>query len=115
MTGFDSDLRQQVFGPASLMGGNHVLEAEDFLHGFFQMLEIATSGVSFIAQHHCRPLVIAHGVGAAVGQKVDINIFRIDQESVVASRCNHFFTLFARNHPHCFNSFYAERFRRVLV
>ncbi len=48
------------------------------------MVEVAAAGVGLVAQHHARPLAVAHGAGAAVGQQVDVDIVGAQQEGVVA-------------------------------
>ena len=79
----DHRLADQVFRAAPLMRGHDVLVAVVFLDRFFQMIEVAAAGVGFIAQHDARPLAIAHRAGAAVGEQIDVDIFRSQQERVV--------------------------------
>ena len=80
----DQRLADQVLGAASLVGGHDVAVAVVRLDGFFQVVEVAAAGVGFVAQHHARPLAVAHGAGAAVGQQVDVDIVGAQQEGVVA-------------------------------
>ncbi len=77
-----------MLGPATLVGGNDVLVAIIGLDGLFQMVEIATAGIGFVAQHQARPLAVAHGAGAAIGQQVDVDILRAQEEGVV-TRLSH--------------------------
>ena len=77
-------LADQVLRAAALMRGHDVLVPIHFLNRFFQMIEVAATRVGFIAQHHARPLAIAHGVGAAVGEQIDVDVVRFQQERVEA-------------------------------
>ncbi len=74
------------------MGGHEEREAEDVVHGFLQAEVGPRAGVRFVALHHGRPLVVAHGAGAGIGQKVDVDIFRFEQENVVTRFLQGFFT-----------------------
>ncbi len=60
-----------------------VLEAE----------EAAGAGVGFVAAHDARPLVRAHGGGAAVGQQVDQHVLGRDGEQVIAAAAQEFLAL----------------------
>lgn len=61
------------------------------------------------------PLIVAQGIGSAVGQQININIFRIDEKSIVTGFPDNFFPLFARDHLNGFQRLYAERLRRIIV
>ena len=69
---------------ASLVDGQGVLEAEDVLHDARQFVEALGAGVGVVGDHHGGKLVVAHGVGAAVGQHVEKDFPRRQQERVVA-------------------------------
>ncbi len=84
VAGLDQRLADQVFGAAALVGGDEVLVAVVGLHGVFEVVEVAAAGVGLVAQHHAGPLAVAHGVGAAVGEQVDVDVFGAEQEGVVA-------------------------------
>ena len=48
------------------------------------MIEIPASGVGLVAEHHPRPLAVAHRAGAAVGQQIDVHVLGSKQKRVVA-------------------------------
>ena len=110
---FDEDGGEQVFCTTALVGRDDVLEAEVFAHDFFQVIEVAAAGIGFVANHEASPLIVAHRVGAAVSQEVDVNIFGIKQESVVTRFFHVLLTLFAVGHGDRFNRFDFERLGRV--
>ncbi len=87
------------------MGRHHIFVAVMMPNGFFQMIEIAAAGIGFVAQHHARPLPIAHCAGAAVGQQIDVHVFGAKQEGVVAGDGKRFLALFARHHADRFDDF----------
>ena len=80
----DEDLGQQVFGRSALVGGYVVLEAQHVLDGRRQLVVALAAGIGVVGDHHGRQLVVAHGVGAAVGQHVDEDVPGPQQERVVA-------------------------------
>ena len=94
----DEQARQDVLGAASLVGGHEVAIAVVLSHRVFQVVEIAAARVGFVAEHHAGPLPIAHGVGAAIGEQVDVNVFRAEEERVVARFSQRFLALGARKH-----------------
>lgn len=75
------------------MNGLYVLETENFFCVFYQMQIAARARVGFVAHHDARPLRAAHGVGAAVRQKVNINVLGLQREHVVIR----FFSLSSRS------------------
>ena len=80
---FAGHSEQDAFGGAALMGGNHVLVAEDVLDGVAEAIEAAASRVALIAFHDGGPLVRGHGAGARVGEQVNQNVVGRQQEQVV--------------------------------
>ena len=72
---FDQQGCQDVFSRPTLVGGYKMLKTENLLHGFLQAEERARPGVGFIATHDGRPLLLAHGAGAGIGQQVDKHFF----------------------------------------
>ena len=74
---------QHVLGGTSLMGGDDILETEDALHHRLELIERCGTGIALIAEHHLRPLAVAHGTGARVGQAVDVHLFCLQHEYVV--------------------------------
>ena len=84
LAGLDDGTADQVFRAAPLVGGDQVAVAVDALHRLFQVVEVAAAGVGLVAQHHARPLAVAHGAGAAVGQQVNVDVVGAEQEGVEA-------------------------------
>ena len=87
---------QNALGGAALVRRNHVLIAEDVLHGVAEAVEAAAAGVALVALHDRRPLVGGHGAGAGVGQQVDQHIVGGEQKQVVVRGAQQFFALLAR-------------------
>ena len=108
LAGFDGDVAEDVLGATALMGGDDVLGAEELLHGGLQMEPVAAAGIGFVALHQAAPLLVAHGVGAGVGEQVDIDILRIDQEGVVAGLLGNFLPLGAGVHFNGLNGLDTE-------
>ena len=75
---------QDAFGRASLVGGNHVAEAGQLVGRALQAEEALAAGVGFVAAHHGGPLLGGHGAGARIGQQIDQDVARVDEEQVVA-------------------------------
>ena len=82
----DEQLGQDVLGAAALVRGHHVPIAVAFAHGGFEVVEVGAAGVGLVAEHHAGPLPVAHGRDAGIGQQVDIDVLRAQQEGVVAGR-----------------------------
>ena len=80
----DQDPREDVLGAAALVGRHDVAVAVVLLDRRFEVVEVAAAGVGLVAQHHARPLPVAHRAGAAVGQQVDVDVLGAQQEGVVA-------------------------------
>ena len=94
----DQDLAQNVFGAAALVARNRVLVAVVLLDCIAQAIKIAATRVSFIAHHDAGPLPVAHRAHTRVGQQVDIDIFRAQQEGVVAGFLYRVETILAAGH-----------------
>ncbi len=80
----DRDLREDVLGAAALVGRDDVLVAVMLLHRLFEVIKVFAAGVGLVAEHHARPLPVAHRAGARVGEQVDVDVARAEQERVVA-------------------------------
>ena len=76
---------QYPFRRAALMGGDDVGEAEYVADGLLEAEVAVAAGVGFVAAHDARPLLGAHGAGAAVGQKIDEDVAGREQEHII--RC----------------------------
>ncbi len=77
------DVEKDALGGATLVGGDHVLVAEDVLNGIAKLVEAATASVALVAFHDGGPLVGGHGAGAGVGEQVDEDIIGGQEEKVV--------------------------------
>ena len=74
---------EDPLGGAALVGREHLAEAEDVLHRRQEAEPGAAAGVGLVAAHDRRPLLRAHRRRAAVGQEVDEDVLRLEQEDVV--------------------------------
>ena len=72
--GVDAPEEEQVLGHSALVGGDHVLEAGEFLHHLLEPEEGGGAGIGLVASHEVAPLSGAHGRGAGVGQQVDDDV-----------------------------------------
>jgi hypothetical protein len=75
-----------------------VLEAVVLLHRLLEVVEVSRPRVGFVAEHHPRPLAIGHRVCAGVGQEIDVDVFRTEQEGVEAGVGECAFAIGARKH-----------------
>src|SRR5579864_968193 len=71
---FAGDAEEDALSGTSLMGGDDMAVAKDFLDGALEMVEAAAAGVAFVAFHDRGPLVRGHGSGAGVSEQVDQDI-----------------------------------------
>ncbi len=94
----DQDLAEQMLGAAPLMSGDNVSVAVILLDRRFEVVKVAASGIGLIAKHHPGPLPIAHGVGAAVGEQIDVHVIGTEQEGVVSRRFQCRRTLLSTDH-----------------
>ena len=60
-----------------------MLVAKDVFDLLFQLVEGAAAGVALIATHDVGPLLLAHGGGARIGQKIDEHVLGAQVEQVV--------------------------------
>ena len=84
VAGLDQDSREDVFRAAALVGGNDVAVPVNLSDGILKMIEVAAARVGLIAEHHPRPLPVAHCAGAAVGEEVDVHVLGSKKKRVVA-------------------------------
>lgn len=105
---------QDVFGGASLVGREKVFESENVIHRRFETMVGTRPGVRFVAEHHCRPLVLAHRARARIGQQVDENILGLKREDVVTGGLNGGLALGRRWQADGFDGFDAEGFGRIV-
>ena len=78
------DLREDVLRAAPLMRGDKIFISIILSYSLPQIIKVLAARISFIPQHQARPLAVAHGVGAAVGEQVDVHVRGAQQEGVVA-------------------------------
>ena len=58
----------KALGGASLVSRYHIVKAGEACDGVLHLEERAGAGIALIAHHHSRPLAVAHGAGAGVGE-----------------------------------------------
>jgi len=107
---FAGDAEEDALGSASLMRGDDVAVAEDFLDGALEMVEAAAAGVAFIAFHHSGPLVGGHGSGAGVGEQVDKDVVSRKKKQVVMGGFQELLALLASRPADRFNALVTEGF-----
>ena len=110
LTLLDRGLTDQVLGPAALMRRNDVFVAIKFLDGGLKMVEVPAAGIGFVAEHHSRPLSVAHRSGPAVRQKVDVHVVRTQQKRVESRVGESLFAVIAGDHIERFDHFDLPRF-----
>ncbi len=74
---------QDALRRAPLVRRDHVLVAEDILHGIAKVVEAAAAGIALVAQHDGCPLPRRHRSRARIGQQVDKHIVSGKQKQVV--------------------------------
>ena len=74
---------QDVLGRAPLVCRDDVGETGDVAHRTLEDRERARAGVRLVSLHHPRPLVHRHGARARVGEQVDQDVLRLEEEHVV--------------------------------
>ena len=99
LAGADRYLADEVLSAAALMGRHHVLVAVGLADGRLELVEVPRARVSLVAEHQRRPLPVAHRVRARVGEQVDIDILRAEQERVVAGLGRRPRAFIRRGHP----------------
>ena len=100
---------EDAFGGATLVRRDHVLVAEDVLHGIAEAVEAAAAGVALVAFHDGGPLMRGHGAGAGVGQQVDEDVVGREQKQVVVRGAQQMLALFAGGPADGLNALDAER------
>ena len=76
--------REQMLRPASLVRRDQVPPAVHLAHRRLEPVEAARAGIRLVAELHRRPLLLRHGRCAAVGQQIDVDVVRAEQERVEA-------------------------------
>jgi len=75
----DHHLGHDVLGGASLVRGDDVLETEDLAEVAHEVLVVVTAVGGVGGVGHPFPLFAAHRRRAAVGQEVDVHVFRLQE------------------------------------
>ena len=105
------NLRQKVLCGAPLMCGDEILISIILSYSLPQVIKILAAGIGFVTQHHPRPLAVAHSIGAAVGQQVDVDVLGAQQKGVVARLQDKHFAFTQRGHADGFDHFNFPGFR----
>ena len=87
VAGLQAGGRENAFGRPALMDRKNMLEAGDLAHRVFETMPRCASRIAFISEHQCGPLAGRHRARAAIGQKIDCDIVRIEQENIVVGGC----------------------------
>ncbi len=95
----DQHLAEDVLGATALVGRHEVTVAVDLADRRLEVVEVAAPGVGLVAEHHPRPLAVAHRRGAGVGEEVDVDVLAPEQEGVVAGLPDRRLALVAGRHP----------------
>ena len=80
---FRQNGNQNLFRRSALVNGLDILKSKNILCIFDKVKITARTGVRLVAHHDARPLGAAHGVCAAVGQQIDIDVFRFQRKLVI--------------------------------
>ncbi len=83
--GSDEDSTEDVLGGASLVHGQEVGLPEKLANLVLELGEGARPGVAVVGLHHGGELPVTHGVHAAVGEHVQVDVAVLQQKRVVAS------------------------------
>ena len=93
---FDEGPANDVFRSTALMDGQKVFFSEHLFDGFLQPAETLGAGIGIVGLKHCRDLIVAHGIGAAVGQHVEEDITGVEPERIESGLLDGFETPFHR-------------------
>ena len=99
---------EDPLGCPPLMRGDHVLEAEDVLHGIPETVKAPAAGVGFISPHDAGPLLRAHRRRSAVREEVDEHVLRMDPEKIIPGLRQNAFPFLPGRHPDGFHHFDFE-------
>ena len=114
-SGLHKTLGQNVLAGASLVGGQHVVHAEDLLHGSLQTVESLASGIRVVGGVHGSGLAVRHGINARVGEHIQIDVFVLEQEGVVARLLNGTQALFNGQQVQFLDDAHLVHLQRYLV
>ena len=107
---FHQVAEQHVLGCAALVSGDDIVKTSNLGDGVLHVIERAGAAVALVAHHHGAPLTVAHGAGAGVGQKVDVDVVALQHKDVLVGFFEPFFALFAGGFLNGFDHFDFPRF-----
>lgn len=96
------------------MSGNDVLVPENGADPVLEVVIIPAAGIGLVPLHQSRPLVIAHGRGAAVRQQINRDAFGRNLEQIVARTAQQAIPLPTGRAFDWLNDLDLERFRGKL-
>ncbi|OPZ80925.1 MAG: hypothetical protein BWY77_00870 [bacterium ADurb.Bin431] len=108
----EGDGKKEILGGTPLMGGDDIPEAEDGADGLLKVVIVFAAGVGFVAHHHPRPLIVAHGRSAAVGEQIDINARGGQGKNVISRFTDEAVALLAGGPAYGFDDLDPEGFSR---
>ncbi len=80
-----SAVKEDAFSRSSLVRWDHMLVAEDVLHGIAKTVEAGTAGIALVPFHDRCPLVRRHGARAGVGEQINKDVARGEEKQIVVS------------------------------
>ena len=98
VSGFDQDLAEKMLSASPLVRRNQLLVPVHIVDGVNQLVEAVGAGVRLISEHQSRPLAIGHRRRARVGEQVDVDIGRLEQERVESGLVDRPLAILARGH-----------------
>ena len=84
----------------ALMRRHHITLAQHVKYCLLQPFEGLAAGVGIVGPHHGGQLQVAHGVGSAVGQHVQVDIGRIHAVSIESALLQGLKSFIYRQEPH---------------
>ena len=111
---FDQQLRQNVLGAASLVCRNDFGVAIKGLDSVLEVVVVARSGVRLVAEHDSGPLTVGHRAVARVGEQVDVDVLRTEQEGVESGLACRGFAFDSRQYANRLDDLDLPRLRPTL-
>ncbi len=109
VTPLEHRVEEDAFGGPSLVGGDDVAKAREVCNDVAEAVERAASGVRLVPLHESAPLGRRHGAGARVGEQVDENVLRGQEEEVEPRRAKRCLTLLPSRELHRLDGLDAKR------
>ena len=108
----DDRAEEDALGAAALVRRHDEREAEHLLDRRLEPREALRAGVGLVAEHHRRPLRVAHRAGAGVGQEIELDVARGELEDVPAGDLERALALLARRRADGLDHLDPKRFAR---